>query len=162
MNDHVDARIIHLIRDGRAVVLSRSRRRPRDVEHGVPRDQPARSARSVALGWTVTNLESGWVLARAGQDRSIRLTYEEFTRDPVGAMRSVGRLAGVDLDPIGRLLSEGSELNVGHNVGGNALRMSRTIVFEPNLDWRSKLPPADEAAFWTIAGWLEKRYGYRR
>jgi Sulfotransferase family len=162
LNEQLDVRIIHLVRDGRAVALSRSRPRPRDVEHGVPRDQPARSARSVALGWVVTNIESGRVLARAGRERSMRLTYEDLVGDPTGTMASLGRLTGVDLGSIGRALSEGEEMDVGHNVGGNALRMSGTIVLKPNLEWRSKLPQADEKAFWTIAGWLERRYGYSR
>jgi hypothetical protein len=77
-------------------------------------------------------------------------------------MRAIGPLVGLDLEEVGRRLLEGAPMDVGHNVGGNALRMTGAISLKPNFDWRTKLTPESERTFWRIGGWLERRYGYER
>jgi Sulfotransferase family len=161
-NDRLDVRVIHLIRDGRAVVWSKMKRRSRDVEAGIPTDQPATPSWRTSLGWVLTNLESEWVAKQAGPDRILRLTYELFVERPLEALERIGRLLEEDLSCVGSHLMEGRAMDAGHTVGGNRLRMSGHVVLRPDFEWRTKLPPEDDRTFWHVAGWLARRYGYAR
>ena len=53
-------------------------------------------------------------------------------------------------------------MSVVHLVAGNALRMGGGMVLRPVGDWTAKLPARDRRVFWTLAGWLARRYGYQR
>jgi Sulfotransferase family len=161
-NDRLDVRLIHLIRDGRAVVWSRMKPRARDVEGGVPTDQPATRPWRTSLGWVLTNLESEWVARQAGPDRVLRLTYESLVARPEEALDRIGPLVGEDLSRVARDVREGRAMEAGHTVGGNRLRMAGRVVLRPDFEWRAKLPPEDGRTFWHVAGWLARRYGYAR
>ena len=162
LNDRLDVRVVHLIRDGRGVAWSRSKSRARDVEGGAPRDRVGTSPRRSSVDWLVANLESEWVARTRGAGRITSLRYESFVEDPQDALRTVAALVGEDLAPLGRALAEGRPMDVGHNVGGNRLRMSKNIVLRADYAWTSMLPEADRRTFWRIAGWLARRYGYSR
>jgi hypothetical protein len=159
-NDRLDVRVIHLIRDGRAVVWSKLKARARDVDSGIPTDQPATPSWRTSLGWVMTNLESEWVARRAGRGRVLRLTYELFVERPLEALERIAELIEEDLSCVATHIEEGRPMEAGHNVGGNRLRMSRRIVLRPDFEWREKLPAGEAKTFWRVAGWLARRYGY--
>jgi hypothetical protein len=159
-NDRLDVRTIHLIRDGRAVVWSKRKARRRDVEGGVPTDQPAKPSWRTSLGWVMTNLESEWVSRQAGRGRTLRLKYEFFVDRPVEALERIGSFVEEDLSCVASHVMEGRAMHAGHNVGGNQLRMRDEIFFRPNFEWKKKLSPKDGRTFWAVAGWLARRYGY--
>ena len=77
-------------------------------------------------------------------------------------MTDVGAFLGRDLTRLGRDLAAGEEMSVVHLVAGNALRMGGGMVLRPVGDWTAKLPARDRRVFWTLAGWLARRYGYQR
>jgi hypothetical protein len=162
LNDNLDTRLIHLIRDGRGTVWSLSKSRRRDVDAGIPRDRPSRPAWRTSLRWALTNLESERVAGTAGQAHAIRVTYERFVERPGEILRDLGRLTGEDLSEVDRTLEAGEALVARHSVGGNQLRMAQRVVLRPDFEWRAKLPPRDERTFWRISGRVAQRYGYRR
>ncbi len=160
-NDLLDARVIHLVRDGRGVVWSGKKPRKKNVEAGIPRDFPPIPTARTSREWVVTNLESGWVTAVAGNRRSLRVLYEHFVEDPGAVLRQLEPLLDEDLSALDAMLAAGEPLQVGHLAGGNQLRMARQVVLRPDSEWRQKLSLRDQQVFWRFAGWLAQRYGYR-
>jgi hypothetical protein len=162
LNPHLDVRVIHLVRDGRGIVWSKSKSLRRDVEAGVPRDRhPVSSSRSTAH-WILANLESEIVVARAGRSNALRISYEAFVARPIDVLRAVGALAGEDLGVLGEAVAAGRPMQTGHKVGGNRVRRSGSLCLRPDLRWTTDLPPRDARTFWRMAGWLARRYGYAR
>jgi hypothetical protein len=157
----IDVTLVHLIRDGRGVVWAHSRPRKQDVAGGVPEDRDRSPAWRQSADWALTNLECEWVCRVAGAERSLRMVYERFVREPGPVLAGLGALLGEDLLPLGESLAQGLDLEIGHNSYGNKLRMQRRVVLAPSDAWR-QLPARDEATFWRVAGWMARRYGYER
>lgn len=161
-SDRLEVKVLHLIRDGRGVVWSQLKPRKQDVEGGIPVDHIAAPAWKTTSRWTFRNLECDWLGKRLGPESQLRVSYEHFTHEPREAMTEIGTFLGRDLSQLGSDLAAGKELSVVHLVAGNALRMGGGIVLRPVGDWTSKLPSRDRQVFWTLAGWLARRYGYQR
>jgi hypothetical protein len=162
LNPHLDVRLIHLVRDGRAVVWSMLRGRRQDVAGGIPRDRPPPPPWRTSIRWALTNLASEWVIARAGEARGLRVTYESFVERPEEVLHSIAAVADEDLSMVAEALVERRALDVGHNVGGNRLRMSGAVVLRPNMEWKARLSTRDQETFWRVAGLVARRYGYSR
>lgn len=152
----IDVRFVHLVRDGRGFVWSK--RRVLDGQ-GLGLTVPEKSVADLSAWWVVSNVLSG-LLFRLHPGRYLRLRYEDLVADPEATLAKIGKFVGVDLRPVAQSLRDGTPLAVGHVVGGNRLRFARTLVLRPDTDWQQNMPRADERTFWSIAGWLARRYGY--
>jgi hypothetical protein len=155
-----DLQLLHLVRDGRGVVWSGMKPRQKDVSAGIPQSRAAIPAWRTSLAWLHRNLESEWVLRRAGKDNAVRISYEELVTHPERALKPLELFVGADFLELAENWSEGQLMQVGHAVAGNRLRMSGAIKLRPDLEWTHKLPTKDKRIFWSMAGWLAKRYGY--
>jgi Sulfotransferase family len=150
----VDLRIVHLVRDGRAVIWSMRRKESTEMELAASQVAPHTSRQ-----WLLTNLTSGLVTALAGE-RAIRVRYEDFVTNPREQLSRIGALAGVDMRDLVRRVLEGDSLDVAHTVAGNRVRMGGRVTLRMDDEWKSRLAPADREVFWRKAGWLAVRYGY--
>ena len=161
-SDRLEMKVLHLIRDGRGVVWSQLKPRKQDVEGGIPVDHASAPSWRTSSRWAFRNLECDWLARRLGPDHVTRVSYEHFTRDPRAAMDALGAFLGRDLGRLGADLAAGEKMSVVHLVAGNALRMGGGMVLRPVSDWTSRLSSRDQRVFWTLAGWLARRYGYER
>ena len=161
-SDRLDLKVLHLIRDGRAVVWSQLKPRAKNVEAGIPEDHAGTPAWRTSMGWAIRNVECDRLARRLGPGRITRVFYERFTSSPEAALGELGGFLGRDLSDLGRRLADGERLPVVHLVAGNALRMAGGIVLRPVSDWQSKLPAGARRTFWRIAGRIAQRYGYQR
>ena len=141
----LDIRVIHLVRDGRAVAYSHYRK-----------------GRSLAWGigaWRRRVM--GTLIARPFFSRSqwMTLRYEDLCRSPEGALRQVCAHAGIEFDP--HMLERWRD--VDHNgISGNRMRRKRNDTsIELDEVWRSRLSTADFRRFALRAAWLNRIYGYR-
>lgn len=162
LNPRLDARLIHLVRDGRGVVWSLSKPRRQDADAGVPRDRPPTPAWRTSVRWALTNLASEWVIKRAGEQRGLSVRYEALVDRPHQVLESIATVAEEDLADVANALGEQRALEVGHNVGGNRLRMSQAVVLRADTEWQTSLPNRDAETFWRLAGRVARRYGYSR
>jgi hypothetical protein len=145
-----DLRILHVVRDPRAVACSWLR--PKDY---LPAMSPARST----VHWTGFNAASELVCLR-NPAASMRLRYEDFVRDPRGSLADVLGLLGLRAEP--PIDADGlATLGVNHTVTGNPDRFAQGRVrFRPDDRWRHDLPWRARATATALALPLLGRYGY--
>lgn len=159
----IDLRVIHLVRDPRAVAYSWTRRGVRRPEAadavGASNEymatfSPARSA----MLWNSLNLGFHLLAARGAPTRLMR--YEDFIAAPVAGMRELAEFAGVEPE-LSFMTDAGADLGLTHTAGGNPMRFSAGWVeFRRDDVWRSRLPPDARAQVTTLTFPLLARYGY--
>jgi len=157
----LDLRVVHCVRDSRAVAYSWTREVPRpeavvDAEL-MTRYAPAKSA----LLWNSHNAAFG-LLRRLGAP-TLRVRYEDFAAAPEQTTRAIAAFAGLPVDD-GELsfLSQGQAvLSPGHTTSGNPMRFRTGIVaIQPDQAWRHGLPAAQRRAVTALTLPLLTRYRY--
>lgn len=156
----IDLRLVHLVRDGRAVVWSMRRRLERDPRAGVQALKRERSVLRTALMWTGTNLIVEHASQALGGGRAIRITYEELMGDPGATLGRLGPLLEADLAPIAARLAAGEPLAAGHVMAGNRLRMHGTLQLRPDHEWQRQLPADQQRLVERLCRPILHRYGY--
>ncbi|MFU8876150.1 sulfotransferase family protein [Micromonospora sp. SL4-19] len=171
----LDLRVLHLVRDSRAVAYSWGKqvRRPEvvDGEDFMPTFSPF----EVSKLWTAQNAAFHLLAARA---EVFRLRYEDFTADPAGTVRRLREFAGLPDDPEAlRILTDPSS-SAGpaarpdpepspasparvHSVAGNPLRFSDgPLTIRRDEAWRTRLPRRSRAVVSLATLPFRVRYGY--
>ncbi|HUF35594.1 MAG TPA: hypothetical protein VMN37_06565 [Gemmatimonadales bacterium] len=154
----LDLRVLHLVRDSRAVAYSWMRRKPMPEVASEARFMPLKRPWRSALFWNLENL--GLHLLR-GCARGYRvLRYDDLATDPRTALGAA--LDGIGIQSDLRFLRDGRiHLGPNHTVAGNPLRFRRgEVPIRPDVEWRSRLGPAPR---WVVTGltWpLLVRYGF--
>jgi hypothetical protein len=164
----VDLRVLHLVRDPRAVAYSWSRQvlRP-DTDR--PSYMTKYSAATAAKQWDVQNA-AFYLLARIGCP-TMRLRYEDFTAEPERALRRVARFAGLPAQDRYPFLTGGgtpsdvaswsARLGGGHGVSGNPMRFTTgQVPISRDEQWRTHMPRAQQRAVTALTWPLMAGYGY--
>lgn len=156
LGPHIDLRMVHLVRDPRAVAYSWQRRKE-NPGSGRPMDRwpPWRTA----IEWDLIN-----AMTRASHwfgRPCLRIRYEDLTADPAGTVRRILTFAGEDpsRSPVN---DEGMvTLSPSHTVAGNPDRFrSGPTRIAADQAWRAKLPPRARLAVTGLAACSLPRYGY--
>ena len=159
----IDLRLVHLTRDGRGVAMSLNKSWRKDLKVGVTRDIKARPVWRTAAAWLLVNLTTGWVRRQLDPGKSVQVRYESLVTDPVEVLGKIGRVAGVDMTGVAETISSGGSVDVGHNIAGNRLRMSKSVSLRPDAGrWKDTLSDSQQRVSWLLMGWLLRRYGYKR
>jgi hypothetical protein len=159
----IDLYVVHLVRDGRAVITSLRKSFEKDLQAGIMWDHKGRPMWKTVVRWIVRNLASEWVCTQLGPKRTMRLRYEDFVADPKTALERIGSLIELDLTEVADAASSGKPMHAGHNIGGNRTKKSGFITLRPDAEeWKSALSPAEQRLSWMLMGWLMSRYGYKR
>jgi len=153
----VDLRVLHLVRDSRAVAYSwgRAVRRPdTDRQSYMTRYSPA----VAAAQWNGQN--AAFHLLRGVP--VMRLRYEDVVAAPEAAVRRIAAFSG--LPAPGRLAFLGAgwaELEPGHSVSGNPMRFATgKIAIRPDERWRADLPAGPRREVTALTSPLLAAYGY--
>ena len=148
----LDVRVVHLVRDSRAVAYSwtRSKRRPEISERTVYMRQ--RSPIQSAVHWDAHNLLLEILTAR---DRNaLRVRYEDLVADPDDVVRAACGLFGDlgDAPPIDA---------PRHSISGNPMRFqSGPLRVQLDDEWIEALPTGDRRLVTLTTAPLLARYGY--
>lgn len=163
----IDLRVLHLVRDGRAVAYSWSRevRRPEIVDAEV--FMPQYSTVKSGVLWTVHNALFhllDWVRVP-----TLRLRYEDVVARPDAGLRRIRQFAGLpgggleflQTPPAGSTALPVATLETTHTVAGNPMRFTTGTV-ELRLDgaWRGKLAPGKRRFLSAMTWFGRARYGY--
>jgi hypothetical protein len=138
-----DTRVIHLVRDGRAVACSSMRNLGRTAEEG-------------ARSWTAALRSAELARRRFSPERWLTVRHEDLCRDPDAELGKIFRFLGVassDFRPQGFR-------EIEHHIIGNRMRLSRTSEIRLDERWRAELAPEQIRAVEQIAGPDLRRYGY--
>jgi hypothetical protein len=156
----LDLRVVHLVRDSRAVAHSWAKqvRRPEviDAEVYMPTYRPLR----VSALWTAQNLAFE-VLARRANVTRVR--YEDFATSPATAVTRVRALAGLaDRPEAVRILADPPTAPEPiHSIAGNPLRFDgRPLRVSRDESWRQHMPPRNRRIVGAATAALRLRYGY--
>lgn len=154
----LDVYVLHLVRDGLSTVASCVRKGSNWALEG-HRPPPAMPGLRAAVGWTVANL---WTMMLARRyfprDRYLRVHFEDLIADPACTLERIGAFVGVDVDVLIDRIECNDAFDVGHNVGGNRVRMKKKIQLETqneNCRKDRRLPWSQRLAFTMIGGWLD-------
>ena len=136
-----DTRVIHLVRDGRAVVRSAIRNLGCTLEEG-------------ATSWVSALRSAERVRRRFPADRWLTLRHEDLCRDPDAGLAEVFRFIGIPAATV-------RDFRAGdHHIIGNRMRLAPISEIWLDESWRSELSPAQIRAVEKIAGPELRRYRY--
>jgi hypothetical protein len=159
----VDLRILHLVRDSRAVAYSWSRQvlRP-DTDR---QSYMTRYSSAMAAGqWNAQNA-AFHLLARRGCP-TMRLKYEDFIAEPQLTLRQVSGFAGLPAQASYPFLkvdgtSCWAHLGSGHSVSGNPMRFATgQVPIRRDERWRTSMPKVQQRAVTALTLPLLAGYGY--
>ena len=138
-----DARVkvIHLVRDGRAVACSAMRNLNATPEAG-------------ARSWLRTNLACERARHRFGAEDWLRLRYEDLCADPAMTLAALHRFIGVAEHPLA------DDFHDGQHVIGNRMRLRHMGEIVADERWRQSLTTAERGLIEQVAGAANRRYGY--
>jgi hypothetical protein len=161
LDDRLDVRILHLVRDPRGVAHSWTKEvvRPETEGELMPTYRPVRTA----TRWVTDN--TGFELL-ALRVPTLTVTYENFVGDPVRWLTAIGDLAGLDSASLDFGFIQCTRATVSaplHSVAGNPLRFGdRTLALRLDDAWRRELSLRHRLLVSAVATPLRSRYGYRR
>ena len=134
-SDEIEMAVVRLVRDPRGFTFSNARARAFHYPPG-SMTTPHGAARSY-INWLLANLEGDWLRRRAFADTYV--LYEDLTRDPTAAIRSITRTLGLDAESTAALDRDTLVIDrVGHAIGGNPRRPKRgSTVIATDDEWRT-------------------------
>ena len=162
----LDVKVVRLIRDGRGVGLTyanpsefadaRNEER-RGGGSGISETmEKGRDMRTAAREWRRSNEEAEALLAGLHRSQWLEVRYEDLCRDPANALRRVCSFVGVDPDRI--VLDFRS---AEHHVVGNGMRFDSTSEVRLDERWKTELNDEQLRVFESVAGDMNRRYGYQ-
>ena len=160
----LDLRVVHVIRDSRAVAYSWSKTVQRP-ETTTETHIATYSAPSAAMRWNLQN-SALQLLSQLGPP-TLHVRYEDLVRDPAAKLREIAAFAGLpESTGLGFLDTDGrgnwwADLGVTHTVSGNPMRFtSGRIPIRPDDEWRTAMLTSKRRTVTAITLPLLARYGY--
>lgn len=155
-----DVRVLHLVRDSRAVVHSwRRPKRRSDTQSGTA-TMPEKESHVASFGYDLANLETHLMGLLGLPYRRVR--YEDFTRDPLRVTRELVEFIGEPGANLDFVRDHGVHLSVqSHTVWGNPDRTQMgDVSIREDDEWRAKLPAKDRGVATALTLPLLLAYGY--
>lgn len=149
----VELKLIHLVRDGRAVLFSKKKRAEKYKEYGLE----FKLLPSIR-GWWFINRQLAAVKALLDPVDVLDVRYEDLCRDLNTEMQRISDFAGISFCREMLYLTNMDK----HNIGGTSHRLSWSSDTSITLDerWKDGLSSGEKCLFWALAGRLQRRLGY--
>ncbi|MFB4279225.1 MULTISPECIES: sulfotransferase family protein [unclassified Nonomuraea] len=152
----LDVRIVHVVRDPRAVAHSWSRtvHRPEDG-HPMTRWSPARTA----VHWAAQNAALELLPGRGA--RVTRIRYEDLLADPGATLKALALRLGLPEPELPFIEGRTAWLGPSHTASGNPMRFHvGRVELRRDDSWLSGLPDGDRRMVNALTWPLRARYGY--
>lgn len=148
-----DARLVHLVRDSRAVAFSFLRHKHKPDIHWRQAEMKRFSPLKSSLDWNGLN---GAMEAIGVRRPTILMRYEDLAVDPSRQLQRVMPSSGLPSTGHGSVA-----LAENHTVSGNPLRFtSGDLQIRPDTEWRSRMRERDRWLVTAATAPLLARYGY--
>jgi hypothetical protein len=162
----LDLRVVHVVRDSRAVAFSWARQVSRP-DAATPSYMARYSPAAAAGHWNAQN-GAFQLLASEGVP-TLRVRYEDVVAAPATALARIAEFAGIATDghDFGFLSAEGgtswASLGVAHTASGNPMRFTTgKVAIRRDDRWRTAMPPSHRRTVTALTLPLLARYGYPR
>lgn len=156
----IDLRLLHLVRDGRAVAYSWNKRQKRELK--IVDREVHMQKRSLIRALSAWSMENFYIARLKRQVPYYTLMkYEDFTQAPVNVLdRAVQELGFQGIDT--NFLANGElELTPNHSVNGNPIRFAgKKLSIVSDLEWRRKMSRNTRIAMGLVAAPLLLRFKY--
>ncbi len=155
-----DVRIVHLVRDSRAVAYSWTRDKPMPSPIGAETSMPKFRPIETAARWLMWNTALSALGAR--NTPYLRISYESFVTQPLRLLRRLSAFAEDPLAlPASQLSSRAVTLGGHHMFSGNPMRaLTGEVAMQLDDEWQRMLPGPQFAKVTAIT-WPQLRvYGY--
>ena len=156
----LDLRLIHLVRDSRAVAYSWQRKKLNPAIHWKETHFQPVAPHRVAVEWAAKNLLIEALTPRRTPHMFLR--YEQAVQEPVATVERLAKFMDEPL-PEGSLefLREPTiTLSTHHTVTGNPDRFQNTIKIKADAEWQEKMNPKQRAIVTALTYPLLAKYGY--
>jgi hypothetical protein len=160
----LDLRVVHVVRDSRAVAYSWTRTVRRPEASGLSY-MPTLAPTTAAWRWNYQN-SAAQLLARTGTP-TLRIRYEDLVTAPEATLTRIAAFGGVKLGPtrLGFLGADGdspwAELGVAHSVSGNPMRFKTgRIPIRLDDEWKTAMSGAHRRTVTALTLPLLEHYGY--
>jgi Sulfotransferase domain len=160
----LDLRVIHVVRDSRAVAFSWTRQVSRP-DAAAASYMTTYSPATAAGHW---NAQNGAVqlLARKGVP-TLRVRYEDLVTAPAPTLAGIADFAGIGADGLqlgflgGDEQARWAELGTAHTASGNPMRFATgKITIRGDEQWRTAMPAVQRRTVTALTLPLLSRYGY--
>lgn len=155
----IELRLLHVIRDSRAVAHAWTKTVARPEAGGIP--MPVYGPAKAAVLWDVQNVVIEQL--RRSHDYQ-RIRYEDFVRAPKDVLLDAAKFAGVEDDAAVLAMMEGNTLSLGpsHTVAGNPMRfVSGDVTIRSDETWQREMPAGRRRLVNALTLPLQRHYGYR-
>lgn len=154
----LDLRVVHVVRDARAVVYSW--KRPKRAPDRTDSEYMGQRERGLAaFFWVISNLGTELFLRRAAR-RYLRLRYEDLVQHPRESLARILQMATERKVEVPFIGGHPIELGVSHSVDGNPDRLRRRVELRLDDEWKTRMPRADRRVVTALTWPLLARYGY--
>lgn len=155
----IDLRIVHLVRDPRAVAFSRSRRKEQ-LDTAESRAMTQSGPRRSATDWLIWNTTIRRLFGR-GSNPYMMLRYEDLIQDPTGSIERVLEIADEQAADISHVRSHEVVLAGNHTVSGNPGRFQTgKITLALDEAWRRDMSDKDRRTVERITRPARESFGY--
>ena len=156
----IDLRVVHLVRDSRAVAYSWQRKKRDPSFGGEERFLSRFSPTRIALGWDLANAALG-SLSASGALAGLRVRYEDLIERPGAELNRVLAHLGEDLLSASEMATRTLPPGVAHTVSGNPMRFKKgSIELRLDLEWQERMASRQRLLVSALTWPLLLRYGY--
>jgi hypothetical protein len=152
----LDVYVVHLVRDARAVVFSRLRKKP---DPSLPN--------TYLPSYGLVNSTLRWILSQQVErlcnvpGRYLLLRYEDFMVAPDRELQRIFTMIGDPAEQRPQIMNHTISLNLVHSINGNPSRFRKgPVILQPDDEWRSWMSGFDRAVVNALAWPLLRHYGY--
>lgn len=143
-------KVVHLVRDGRAVALSL-------MGHGLKRGTRCETVAAAAREWRRSNEAANCLLRRLPRTRWMQVVYEDLCQRPQETLASLLKFLGLGSSRLNLNFRRGEQ-----HVLGNAMRLGSTSEIRLDDRWLRELSAGDLEVFERVAGKMNRAFGYGR
>lgn len=156
----VDVRLLHVVRDPRAVVASWKRVKAWTDRDSGESEMPRYGVLYSMASYWARNLVAE-VLGLRDRRRHLRIRYEDLTADPAWGFGAIAEFCGRDAESVPVENGNEVQLGVSHTAGGNPNRLrTGPVSVRPDERWREELGQLDRGVASALGLPLMLRYGY--
>ena len=152
-------RVIHLVRDPRAVAYSWQRASASQQVEGFEEEMERFSPTKSGLMWLESSTSVA-ALARRGGYRTLGVRYEDLVSDPAATLGRVADFAGVEPD-LSFIGADGLDLRTSHAIAGNPNRVrSGPLALRRDDEWAARMPVAHRRLVSAVTAPRRRAHGY--